>query len=197
MRFRLLLSCLICATFAASAAFAQTKTAPNALGTFGGWKAYSYTDKSQPVCYMALALHPAPNKKLKRGAGWLMITHRPGEGSKDVVSFTSGYSFKPSTEAKIIIDKTGFSLFTQTETAWSRDTSTDHALAAAIRNGESMKITGTPAAKGTKPVTDAISLKGSEAAYAAIGKACGYPEEKKPTAKKPVAAKPLPAAKKH
>jgi len=156
---------------------AETKSATKLLGTFGNWKAYSYGDKSDEVCYMTLATHFPVNKKFKREASFLMITHRPAENSKNVVSYVSGYNFKPTSEVKVDIGKKDFDLFTEKDTAWSRDSSTDHALAMAIRDGSSVKITGTPAAKGTSPISDTLNLKGAPAAYAAISKACGYPSD--------------------
>jgi hypothetical protein len=167
--------------------FAETKSATKLLGTFGGWKAYSYGTKDEPVCYMTLGTHFPPSKKFKREASFLMITHRPSENSKNVVSYVAGYNFKTTSEVTIELGKKSFDLFTQKDTAWSRDGATDHALALAIRDGASLKLTGTPSAKGAAPITDTLNLKGAAAAYAAIGKACGVSEPiPKPAAKKPV-----------
>jgi hypothetical protein len=164
---------------------ADTKAATKLLGTYGGWKAYVYGDKNDQVCYMTLATHFPPNKKMKRETSFLMITHRPAENSKNVVSYVAGYNFKATSEVKVDIGKKSYDLFTQKDTAWSRDASTDHAVALAIRDGSGVKITGTPAAKGATPVTDTLNLKGAAAAYQAIGKACGYPADTPPKASKP------------
>jgi len=122
----------------------------------------------------------SPGKKLKRGDAFLMITHRPGENSKDVVSYKAGYNFKASSDVAVIAGKKSFDLFTDKDTAWSRDPGTDHALAAAIRSGSTLKITGSPSMKGVASVSDSIPLKGAAAAYDAISKACGYPVEAPP-----------------
>ena len=130
---------------------------------------------------MTLATHFPPNKKkFKRGDAYLMITHRPAENSRNVVSYVAGYNFKTTSEVKLDIGKKSFDLFTQKDTAWSRDASTDHALAMAIRMAASLKITGTPEAKGATPVSDTLNLKGAAVAYAAISKACGYPADTPP-----------------
>lgn len=165
--------------------------APHPLGSFGGWKAFSFEENKQPVCYMLQALHFSQRKTFKRGIGYVMITHRPSEGSKDVFSYTAGYTFKPESDVKITIGKKVFDLFTQNETAWSRDGITDHALAAAMRASPFMKVTGVPAQRGLTPVTDTVNLRGAAAAYQAIGKACGYPDDppQKPAVKKPAAKK--------
>jgi len=184
-----LLTALMCGPPQTGIAAPSSKSAPKLLGTFGEWKANSY-EGDQAVCYMTLSVRFAPNKKVKRGMAWLTITHRPGENSKDVVSYASGYNFKLLSDVTATIGKKSFDLFTAKDTAWSRDSATDHALAAAIREGSSIKIAGTPDAKGAIMVTDTFSLKGAAAAYQAIGKACGYavetPSKPPPSHKKPM-----------
>lgn len=168
------------------------KDTQKSLGTFGNWRAYSSNDDKRPVCYMALAQHIPAKKGFKRGAAYLMITHRPTEGSTDVVSYIAGYNFKTGSDAKVQIGKADFSLFTQDNTAWARDASTDHKLAAAIRTHDSLIFTGTPFAKGMGGTTDKLNLKGSADAYRAIGKACGIKTDTpaKPKAKAKTKAKP-------
>jgi len=169
-----------------------TEGAPKLIGTFGLWKAYAYEEKNQPVCYMALAAHFADDKKFKNRVSYLTITHRPGENSKDVVSYASGYNFKATSDVTAAIGTKSFDLFTMKDTAWSRDAATDHALSAAIRKSASVKLTGIPFGKNGAPVMDTIPLKGAAAAYASINRACGYPSEAPPAkkAKPPAAPKP-------
>jgi hypothetical protein len=194
-----LLAALGLAAPAFAAAAPDTKSAtPKLIGTYSAWKAYSYGGGDQPVCYMTLTAHFAPNKKMKRGDAYLMITHRPSENSKDVVSYAAGYNFKTTSPVDLVIGKKTFDLFTQAGTAWSRDAATDHALAAAIQAGTTIQATGTPATKGATPITDTIDIKGAAQAYYAIGKACGYPVTA-PAAPKPAAKAPAkaPAKKTH
>jgi hypothetical protein len=174
---------------------------PKALGQAGFWNSYSLMDSKQPVCYMTIkAKPPAPKKgqkEAKRGEVVLMITHRPGENSTDVVSYTAGLKFKQGSELQVKVGGKEFSLFTQGDTAWSHDAATDHALAQAIRAADQMDVTGT-AASGMA-LADTLHLKGAAAAYATIGKACGLKveEPKKPTPEKTKAAtkKKLPLVK--
>ncbi len=174
----------------------QQNSAQKSLGTFGVWQAFAYKENDAPVCYMVKeAKFPTvKNAKMKRGPAFLMITHRPGENTKDVVSFVAGYNFRPATDVDITIGKETFDLFTSKDTAWSRDSKTDHALAAAIRNGGFMKVSATPAQTNMKNMTDNLDLKGAAAAYQAIGKACGYEADAAPKAvapkKKSVKSKP-------
>jgi hypothetical protein len=158
--------------------------APESLGKFNNWEAFSNTEDGQTICYMSQTVKvtapaaPAPAKgkpaakPASRGPAMLMITHRPTENSLDVVSYSSGIKLRPASDAKIEIDgKQSFNLFTQNDTAWSRDAATDKALATAIRGGTTLTFTGTTARSGR--VTDSVNLKGSAAAYRAISKACG------------------------
>lgn len=161
---------------------------PQKLGKFGYWSAYTITEQGQPVCYMTLTAKPPPDKskkakKTKRGDITIMITHRMQEGSINVFSYSAGTKLKSATEAVITIDKVKFDLFTQDDTAWSRDAQTDRALALAIRKGGTLTFTGLNA-KGEK-LGDVINLKGAGQAYQAISKPCGVvaPEASRPPAK--------------
>lgn len=162
--------------FVTTAAHAQQNSAQKSLGTFGSWQAFTYQENKDPVCYMVkTAKFPTPkNAKMKRGPAFLMITHRPGENNKDVVSYVAGYNFRPATNVDIKIGKNSFDLFTSKDTAWSRDSKTDQALAAAIRTNTTMKVSATPAQANMKNMTDTLDLTGAAQAYQAIGKACGY-----------------------
>lgn len=180
-------------------AFAMpSTTGQKSLGTFGAWQAFSYTDNDQPVCYMVKAAHiPVPkNKKFKRGATYLMITHRPGENSRDVVSYTSGYNFRAASDVTIQIGKDKYGLFTQRDSAWSRDTKTDHALASSIRMNTLMKITGLPSPQNLSPITDTLDIRGATSAYQAIGRACGLETETAPNPRKTTKKRPPPPKKK-
>ena len=145
---------------------------PRALGTFDNWTAYEVTERGQPVCYMTLTLHFPNNTKLHRGDALLTITHRPAENSKDVISYSPGYNYKPMSSSSLVIGHNRFDLFTSQDTAWSRDAATDHKIATAIRTSPLMTVTSTPANKGVSAFTDKLVLKGASQAYQAIGKAC-------------------------
>jgi hypothetical protein len=160
------------------------------LGSFGNWRAYAVAEDKQAVCYMVLTAHTAyprtKKNKAGRGEAHLIITHRPVEGSTDVVSYEAGYSFNPSSDVKVHIGKNSFSLFTDKDTAWARDPHTDHLLSADIRKEAFITINGLPVRRGATRITDKIQLQGADQAYTAIGKACGLikePSKKQPTAK--------------
>lgn len=123
---------------------------------------------------------------MKRGPTYVMITHRPGENNKDVFSYMAGYNFRPSTDVTITIGSESFDLFTNKDTAWSRDSKTDHLLAAAMRkNNSTMKVSAVPSQINMKQMADTLDIKGAAAAYQAIGIACGYEVEPSPKAAAP------------
>jgi hypothetical protein len=170
----------------------KAASAPKVLVQSGFWTAYKMTEGGQPVCYMSLTLRASKDKslKLKRDDVVLMITHRPADNTVDVVSYTAGLKFKKASEVTVVAGSKTFNLFTQGDTAWSRDVATDRALAAAIRNGTSLTIRGLTARETA--INDKLSLKGSFDAYVAINKACGMPAPERPVkAKKAPRTKPL------
>ena len=178
---------LFLALLVAMPALAKTAgEAPKPLGTFGNWHAFAYTEHDQQVCYMALTKNAVPNKKFKRSEARLMITHRPAEGSKDVISYTPGYLFRPESTVTVRVGTKTFDLFTAKDTAWARDAATDRAISKAVQSSKGMTLTGAPTQRGVAAVTDTLDLKGADIAYRAIGKACGVEvEAEKPAPKKP------------
>ena len=100
----------------------------------------------------------------------MLVTHRPGEGTRDVFELRAGYLYKKGSGVTVMIDGQNFDLFTQGSTAWAKDDKTDGALARAMIRGSKMRVIGT-SARGTKTV-DTYSLKGFTAAYKTIGRDC-------------------------
>jgi hypothetical protein len=156
---------------AAAASGARTKVNTKLLGTFENWKAYSYEENGQKVCYMSAQPKKSEPKGKPRGGTYVLITHRPAEKSFSVVSVTAGYTYKKKTEVAVRVAGRSFKLFTDGDTAWASDESTDKSLSTAIRGARSMVIKGT-SERGTN-TTDDYSLAGSGAAFSAINEACG------------------------
>ena len=109
-------------------------------------------------------------KYTKRGQTFLLITHRPSEKSKNVISLRAGYTYKKSSEVKMVIGKERFELFTNGQWAFAADAGTDNKLVKSMIRGAELIVRGV-SSRGTK-TTDTYSLKGFTAAYKAIGKAC-------------------------
>lgn len=143
---------------------------PKPLGKFGAWQAFTFMEDGQRVCYMAATPTDMKGKYSVRGDVFALITHRPGEGTKNVFSYITGYTYKAGSDTTVKIDGDSFLLFTQDDTAWAPDAETDNKLADYIRKGSKMVVTGT-SSRGTL-TTDTFSLRGSTAAHNAITKAC-------------------------
>jgi hypothetical protein len=140
------------------------------MDAFDAWEAYVFTENGSKVCYMASQPGNAQGNYTKRGDSFALITHRPADNTRNVFSYIAGYPYKAGSEVKLKIDDQVFNLFTQDETAWAPDAETDSKIAAAIKSGSSMVVTGT-SSKGTV-TTDTYSLKGSVKAYEKITDEC-------------------------
>lgn len=143
---------------------------PRLVGTYDAWSAYVFDENGNKVCYMAAKPDQQKGNYSKRGEAFALITHRPAEGSENVFSYITGYSYKAGSDATVDIDGEVFTLFTQDETAWAPDAATDEKIADAIRKGSKMVVKGM-SSRGTA-TTDSFSLKGSGSAHERISKEC-------------------------
>ncbi|MCB1532781.1 MAG: hypothetical protein KDJ35_07920 [Alphaproteobacteria bacterium] len=143
---------------------------PRLMGTYGDWMAYIFSENGNKVCYMASKPKKDEGNYSQRGDIFALITHRPAEGTKDVFSYITGYSYKAGSEVNIEVNGKRFVLFTQDDTAWTPDSDTDSRLAEAIRAGSDMIVRGT-SSRGTA-TKDTFGLKGSSAAYDKITSEC-------------------------
>ncbi|GJL85539.1 MAG: hypothetical protein DHS20C02_13140 [Micavibrio sp.] len=144
---------------------------PRLIGSHGDWSAYVFIEDGNKVCYMASQPKKAEGKYSSRDEIFALVTHRPAEGTKNVFSYITGYSYKPGGDATITIDGSRNVLFTQDDTAWAPDAETDSVLADKIRSGSKMVVEGT-SSRGTL-TKDTFGLKGSGKAHDAISKECG------------------------
>lgn len=166
-----LVPALVLAASLLTAAGSAAAADPRLLGTFKDWNAFAFEEKGAKVCYIS----SQPKKKepagAKRGDVYVLVTHRPAEKTLDVVSFIAGYPFKKESETVLDVGGKSFKLFTDGETAWARDSDTDKAITAAIRDtSKPMTVKGI-SGRGTK-TTDTYSLDGATQAYDAINQAC-------------------------
>ncbi|MHB1205160.1 MAG: invasion associated locus B family protein [Rhodospirillaceae bacterium] len=164
------ISIAVALTLASAAAHAQEVTA---LGTFGKWVAFTYTEKGKPVCYISAKPDKSEGSYKARGEALLLVTHRPAEKAFDVVSMVAGYQYMPDSDAVVTAGGQTFRLFTNADRAWARDAKTDAAVVALLIKSSSAVIKGT-SNRGT-PTTDTFSLIGFSAAYKAISDSCKKP----------------------
>ena len=80
--------------FALIAGGAGAVSAESFLGKHGDWEAFSDAEAGKTVCYMGSEPTDKRGKYKVRGATYLMVTHRPAENSKNVVSVRAGYTHK-------------------------------------------------------------------------------------------------------
>lgn len=142
----------------------------NRIGTYGDWSAYTFMEDGHRVCYMASQPVKSEGKYTRRDEVFALVTHRPSEGTKNVFSYITGYTYKPGSDVTVKVNGQTFTLFTQEDTAWTVDPETDKKLTDSIRKGSRMVVKGT-SSRGTL-TTDTFSLKGSGMAYKIISQKC-------------------------
>ena len=155
---------------AAAAALPGAASAADRLGSFGDWAAYADGKGKARTCWIYSEPKKDEGKYSKRGRIYVLVTHRPGEGTTNQVQFSAGYDYKEGSAVEVVIGTGKFQLFTKGDSAWARDKAGDDALVAAMRGGSEMIVTGV-SSRGTA-TRDTYSLSGISAAHDAIGKAC-------------------------
>jgi len=140
------------------------------LSKYADWEAFTERENGKLVCFMGAVPTKSRGKYTKRGQTFLLITHRPAEKSKNVISLQAGYTFKKTSEVELVIGKSKFKLFTDGPWAFASNADTDNKLVESMIRGAALIVRGI-SSRGTL-TTDTYSLKGFTAAYKAIGKAC-------------------------
>jgi len=153
---------------AAGTAFADDR---KPLAVYGDWQAYTFDDDGAKACYIASAPTDHEGNYKARGEIFAIVTHRPSEKSRDVVSLLAGYSYDDAAPVEVAIDGKTFKLLPYGSVAWAPDSKLDRQLVSAMRAGSIMTVRGT-SSRGTA-TKDTYSLSGFTKAYLAINKACG------------------------
>jgi hypothetical protein len=139
---------------------------PKAIGKFEDWTAATNKEAGQTVCYAftrAAASSPAISG---RGDVVLTVTERPS--GRDAVAISAGFAFAANEAVAVVIDaQPALSFYTAQRSAFARD---GHLAVQQFLKGARMVATS-PGPKNAR-VTDNFSLRGFNAAYAAITKAC-------------------------
>jgi len=143
--------------------------APKLIGVFDDWEAYTAAEDGKKICYMGSEPKKQEGDFKQRGRVVLLVTHRPSDKEKGVVSVTTGYTYKKDSKANAKVGDKGFDLFTDGGFAFA-EAGKDADLVAAMIKGADLVVKGT-SSRGTL-TTDTYSLKGFTAAWKAIGQAC-------------------------
>lgn len=166
----ILAACLAGSAFAATpsrppAHHRQRTDDPKPLGKFENWVAATHLEGGQTACYAFTRSQNSAPKLSGRGDVVLTVTERPS--GRDTVAVSTGYIYPANADVKMRVDRGELDFYTAQRSAFARD---GHAAVAAMLKGREA-VTRGPGPRGA-PVTDSFSLRGFDAAYAAITKAC-------------------------
>lgn len=144
----------------------QRTDEPKPLGKFDSWTAATHLEGGQMVCYAFTRVQNSVPRLPGRGDVVLTVTQRPT--GRDAVALSAGYTYPANAEVRLRVERGEQEFYTSQRSAFSRD---GHATVAAMIKSHEAVARG-PGPRGAPAVTDSFSLRGFEAAYAAISKAC-------------------------
>jgi Invasion associated locus B (IalB) protein len=143
---------------------------PARLASFESWTAFTEGQAKDKVCFAVAKPEKSTGNYQRRGDVFTIVTHRPGTGVRDEISFVAGYAYPEKGEVELEIGRDKFKLFTDGERAWGETAEIDKKIATAMTKAGNMTVRG-KSGRGTA-TTDSFSLAGFAKAYEAIGKAC-------------------------
>lgn len=155
---------------------AARAAAPQCIGHYGNWRVYHAREDNDDVCFMvaepARAQFAAAlgEPKLRSDVN-LTLTIRATENMQPAVRYTGGYVFKKGSEAKLMVMKSCYSLFTDNNAAWARSASLDKAITDSLLQSNAVVVEGYSQAGGRSE--DGFYTKGMAQALRAVKKACG------------------------
>jgi hypothetical protein len=139
---------------------------PKAMGKFDEWTAATNKEAGQTVCYAFTRAASSTPAVSGRGDVVLTVTERPG--GRDAVALSAGFAYAANASVAVAIDtQPPLDFYTAQRSAFARD---GHATVQAFLKANQVVATS-PGPKNVQ-VADKFSLKGFNAAYAAIVKAC-------------------------
>src|ERR1700760_80204 len=148
------------------AAFAQDAVAqdgvdsrgePSLEGAFNDWSLYGLQENGNLTCYLSSGLERSSDNVARKRPAVVLITNRPSEQRRYVVSVDPGYIYEDGSSVLMGIGKRQFHLYTKGGQAWAEDAD-DPLIIQAIRTGSTLVVTGRM--KGGPATTDTFSLRG-------------------------------------
>ena len=133
------------------------------IQTYGEWSVFKVSDDTGMVCYLGSEPQKAEGNYNQRGDTYVLVTHRPGINTFDVVSVRAGYKYEKTSQVIIEIGSSKSILFTHDGHAWAESADIDSFLVNVMKKGIKMIVKGT-SSRGTL-TTDTYSLNGFTAAY--------------------------------
>lgn len=142
---------------------------PSLEGAFNDWSLYGLQENGNLICYLSSGLERSSDNVARKRAAVVLITNRPSEGRRGVVSVDPGYIYEDGSSVLMSIGRRQFHLYTKGGQAWAEDAD-DPLIIQAIRGGSTLVVTGRM--KGGPATTDTFSLRGFGTALAALDRAC-------------------------
>jgi hypothetical protein len=142
-----------------------TPAGPKAIGKFDDWTAATNKEAGQTVCYAFTRVQTSAPPVAGRGDVVLTVTER--SGGRDAVALSAGFAYAANAAVSVVVDQQpSLDFYTAQRSAFARD---GHAAVQAFLKGRQV-VAHSPGPKAA--VSDTFSLRGFNAAYAAIAKAC-------------------------
>jgi invasion protein IalB len=157
------------AVVAAEAEPVASRQEPSLEGLYSDWSLYAMQENGNLTCYLSSGLERSSDNVARRRPAVVLITNRPAEGRRGVVSVNPGYIYEDNSQVLMSIGRRQFHLFSAGGSAWAGDAD-DLQIISAIRGGSTLVVTGH--AKNGPTTTDTFSLRGFGPALAALDHAC-------------------------
>ncbi len=154
---------------AADADSVDSRGEPSLEGAYIDWSLYGLQENGNPTCYISSGLERSSDTVARRRSAVVLITNRPSERRKGVVSVNPGYTYEDGSSILMTIGRRQFHLFARGGSAWAED-SDDPQIIAAIRGGSTLVVTGRM--KDGPTTTDTFSLRGFGPALVALDRTC-------------------------
>jgi invasion protein IalB len=154
---------------------AESRGEPSLEGAYSDWSLYALQENGNLTCYLSSGLERSSDNVPRKRPAVVLITNRPAEGRKGVVSVDPGYIYEDGSQVLMSIGRRQFHLYTKGGQAWAEDAD-DPQIIRAIRSGSTLVVTGRM--KGGTATTDTFSLRGFGTALAALDRACPVAGEK-------------------
>jgi invasion protein IalB len=145
---------------------------PTLEGLYFDWSLYEMQENGKRVCYLSSGLERSSDEVPRRRPAYVLITNRPEEGKRGVVSVNAGFPYDDGSTVLLSIGRKQYHLFVGNGTAWAEDADEPQVIAA-IRHGATLVVTGRM--KNGPTVTDTFSLRGFPAALTALDESCPVP----------------------
>ena len=142
---------------------------PSLEGAYNDWSLYGLQENGNLTCYLSSGLERSSDNVARRRPAVVLITNRPAEGRKGVVSVDPGYIYEDGSSVLMTIGRRQFRLYARGGQAWAEDAD-DQQIIAAIRLGSTLVVTGRM--KDGLATTDTFSLRGFGTALAALDRTC-------------------------